>query len=131
MQLTVRLILGPLSPLTYSLMNSNHLPGPDSSSGCTAAGASTPDAEFQTSRHAPCFDSIGGADAGSSGPPCETHLQCGTPLGGGDVYHENRGANEQRLGWPRADTALLRGLLFRNGFGAVRRKTLRRAGLRF
>ena len=46
---------GPSNLLIYS----NHLPGPNSSLGCTEARASTPDAEFQTSRHAPCLDSIG------------------------------------------------------------------------
>lgn len=106
-------------------------PGPDSSFGRTAARASTPDAEFQTSRHAPCFDSIGGADAGSHRPPCETRLQCRKPLGWDDVYHEDHWANAQRLGLSGADAAPMRGLLFRNGFRVVRRETLRSASLRF
>lgn len=75
-------------PLKDSSIYSNHSPGPDSSFASTRTGASTPDAEFQTSRHAPCLDSIGGAAAGSYRPVCETRLQRSESLGPDDVYQE-------------------------------------------
>lgn len=50
-QLTRRLIPGLQGPVIYSLTYSSHLPGPKCTFGCTVAGASIPEAEFQTSRH--------------------------------------------------------------------------------
>ena len=66
---------GLLGPLNYSLIYSNPLPGPNSTSGFKVAQSLTPEAEFQTSRHAPAPTLLAESMPAPIGRPCESRLQ--------------------------------------------------------
>ena len=66
---------GPAGPSKLFTIYSNPLPGPNSTSGCKAAQSSTPEAEFQTSRHAPAPTLLAEPMRAPIGPLCEYRLQ--------------------------------------------------------
>ena len=82
---------GPARPSKLFTIYSNPLPGPNSTSGCKAAQSSTPEAEFQTSRHAPAPTLLAEPMRAPIGPLCEYRLQWRKPLGCLNVYHASVG----------------------------------------